>query len=87
LEAINDGFEPRGVNDHRHGAYGNWPRTGTQWVELAWEEPISTRRIDVYWWDDNRGVRLPAASRLFYWDGKDYVPVKGVSGLGVVGGR
>lgn len=87
LEAINDGFEPRGVNDHRHGAYGNWPRTGTQWVELAWEEPISTRKIDVYWWDDSRGVRLPVASRLLFWDGKEYVPVKGASGLGVVGGR
>ena len=24
LEAINDGFEPRGEGDHSHGAYGNW---------------------------------------------------------------
>ena len=26
VDAINDGFEPRGVGDHSHGAYGNWPR-------------------------------------------------------------
>lgn len=87
LEAVNDGFEPRGMDDHRHGAYGNWPRTGTQWVELAWSEPISTRRIDVYWWDDGRGVRLPVVCRLSSWDGKRFVAVQGAAGLGVAGGR
>jgi uncharacterized protein len=87
LGAINDGFEPRSVNDHSHGAYGNWPRTGTQWVELAWSRPIVTRKIDVYWWDDSQGVRLPLACRLLYWSGKRFVPVKGAVGLGVAGGR
>src|SRR5436190_2079039 len=36
LEAINDGVEPRNSRDHDHGAYGNWPRTGTQWVQYEW---------------------------------------------------
>jgi len=30
LNAVNDGFTPSHSNDKRHGAYGNWPRTGTQ---------------------------------------------------------
>ena len=87
LDAINDGFEPRAVNDHSHGCYGNWPKTGTQWVQYEWSQPISTSKIDVYWWDDSMGVRLPTACRLLYWDGTQFVPVQGALGLGVDGGR
>lgn len=87
LDAINDGFEPSGVNDKSHGCYGNFPKKGTQWVELAWSQPITTRKVDVYWWDDSHGVRLPAAARLLYWNEKELAPVKDATGLGVVGGR
>jgi DUF1680 family protein len=87
LAAINDGFEPKGIGDHSHGAYGNWPRTGTQWVQYDWSQPISTRQVAVYWWDDRQGVRLPKACRLLYWDGNAFVPVQGASGLGVLGGQ
>src|SRR6185369_15796427 len=68
LSAINDGFTPRRANDHSHGAYGNWPRTGTQWVQYDWSQDISTREVAVYWWDDRQGVRLPKSCRLSYWD-------------------
>ena len=87
LAAINDGFDPRSVGDHSHGAYGNWPQTGTQWVQYDWSQPISTRRVDVYWWDDSQGVRLPKACRLLYWDGQAFVPVQGAKGFGVLGGH
>ncbi|MGD0090412.1 MAG: beta-L-arabinofuranosidase domain-containing protein [Planctomycetota bacterium] len=87
LDAINDGFEPRGMGDHSHGCYGNWPQTGTQWVELDWSQPVGTSKTEVYWWDDGRGVRLPKACRLLFWDGKDFVAVKDAAGLGVEGGR
>ena len=87
LEAINDGFDPVAVDDHSHGCYGNWPKSGTQWVQYAWEQPISTRQMDVYWWDDARGVRLPAACRLFYWTNGHFLPVPQVQGLGVAGGQ
>lgn len=86
LGAINDGFAPQNVSDHSHGCYGNWPQTGRQWVELDWNLPISTKKIDVYWWDDSQGVRLPTASRLFYWDGHGFLPVPKAEGLGVKGG-
>jgi uncharacterized protein len=87
LDAINDGFDPRDSGDHRHGAYGNWPKTGTQWVEYQWSLPVSTSKIDVYWWDYHRGVRLPLACRLSYWNGTALVAVQQVAGLGVVGGH
>jgi len=83
LTAVNDGYIPAHSDDKSHGAYGNWPRTGTQWVQYEWDKPISTDRIEVYWFDDSRGVRLPKACRLLYWDGNQFVPVPNAKGLGV----
>src|SRR5688572_11186075 len=83
--ALNDGSTPRSSRDARRGSYGNWPNRGTQWVQYDWSRPIRTNRIEVYWWDDRRGVRLPKACRLKSWDGKDFTPVAGATGLGVAG--
>ena len=83
IHALNSGFDPENSNDKRHGAYGNWPMKGTQWVEYAWSQPIHTGKIDVYWFDDHNGVRLPKACRLKYFDGKQFVPVKNAKGLGL----
>ena len=69
VNALNDGIEPRRSGNRRDGSYGNWPRRNTQWVQYDWDVPISTNKIDVFWWDDRQGVRLPAAARLLYWDG------------------
>jgi len=87
LTALNDEYEPRSSRDRRRGAYGNWDRTGTQWVQYDWSRAISTNKIDIYWWADRRGVHLPKACRLKYWDGKDFVVVKNPSGLGVEGNK
>jgi len=83
LAALNDGFTPRNSLDNRHGSYGNWPNTGTQWVEYDWSQPISTKQMEVYWWDDNRGVRLPKSCRVKYWDGNLFVEITNATGLGV----
>lgn len=83
LGAINDGFEPANSHDTRHGEYGNWPQKGTQWVQYEWNRPISTRKIGVYWWNDRRGVRIPTACRLLFWDGEAFVPVPHPHGLGI----
>ena len=85
--AINDGFKLANSNDKRYGAYGNWPRKGTQWVQYEWSKPVHVDSIDVYWFDDRAGVRLPKAARLLYWDGKAFVPVKNPVGLGVEGNK
>ena len=84
ITALNDGSEPNDSNDKSHGAYGNWPRTGTQWVQYEWSQPISTRRMEVYWFDDGGGVRVPKACRLLSWDGHGFVPVNDAAGLGLV---
>src|SRR5882762_8800590 len=83
--ALNDGFVPRSSRDTRHRSYGNWPQKGTQWVQYDWTQPISTRQVEVYWWDDRQGVHLPKACRLKYWDGKEFIAVPNAVGLGVAG--
>src|SRR6185437_7263851 len=85
VAALNDGFDPRSSADRQHPAYGNWPQTNTEWVQYEWSRPISTKQIDVYWWASSRGrgVGVPKACRLLYWDGNDFVPVNNSSGLGV----
>jgi DUF1680 family protein len=83
LGAINSGYTPANSADHSHGAYGNWPQTGTQWVEYDWSQPITVNRVDVYWWADGAGISAPVACRLKYWDGANYVLVSNPSGLGV----
>ncbi|MFO8013638.1 MAG: glycoside hydrolase family 127 protein [Phycisphaerae bacterium] len=87
LAALNDGHAPDSSHVRGRGSYGNWPRKGTQWVQYDWSRPIRTHKIDVFWWDDRRGVRLPEACRLLYWDGDGFVPVENPSGLGVAADR
>jgi hypothetical protein len=41
LTALNDGHQPRASRDRRRGSYGNWNRTGTQWVQYEWAQPKS----------------------------------------------
>ncbi|MEJ5171247.1 MAG: beta-L-arabinofuranosidase domain-containing protein, partial [Fimbriimonadales bacterium] len=87
LSALNDGYEPRGSWDRGPAAYGNWPRRGTQWVEYRWPKPISTDRIEVYWFDDRGGVRLPSSCRLLAWTGGEWHPVQGAESVGLLGDR
>lgn len=87
IKALNDGYDPRHSDDKSKGAYGNWPRKDTQWVQYEWSQPISTRRIDVYWFNDNRGVRLPKECRLSYWNGSAFVAVANAQGLGLAGNK
>ncbi len=81
LAALKDEHTPRRSRDDSHGTYGNWPETGTQWVQYDWSQPVSTRKIEVYWWDDNRGVRLPKACRVKYWNGNEFVAITNEPGV------
>jgi alpha-L-rhamnosidase len=87
LDAVNDGFKPAHSNDKRYGAYGNWAHRGVHWVEYEWSKPVNVDSIDVYWFDDDAGVRLPKTSRLLYWDGKAFVSITNPVGLGVEGNK
>ncbi len=83
VTALNSGATPANSADNNAGMYGNWPKTDTQWVQYDWSQPVTTNRVDVYWWVDGQGVGAPKSARLLYWDGKAWAPVKNASGLGV----
>src|SRR5271168_3902735 len=83
LLALNDGFDPLNSRDQSHGSYGNWPHTDAQWVEYAWSKPVTTNRVEVYWWVDGEGVGAPVSYRVTYWNGSEFVPVSDAKGLGV----
>ena len=85
VTALNDGITPRNSADGRRGTYGNWPRTGSEWVQYEWSQPVATKQVDVYWWMDGQGVGAPKACRVLYWDGAKFVPVANATGLGVAG--
>ena len=59
LAALHDGHAPETSHVRGKGSYGNWPSKGTQWVQYDWPAPVRTRKVDVFWWDDRAGVRLP----------------------------
>lgn len=83
VEALNDGDTPANSLERGAGSYGNWPRQGLQWVQYEWTQPISTKAVEVYWWDDHQGVRLPQSCRLLAWQNGRFQPVAGAAGLGV----
>jgi DUF1680 family protein len=83
VSAMNDGFEPKNSADNEHGSYGNWPKVDTQWVQYEWSQPVTTNKVDVYWWIDGQGVGAPKSYRVTYWNGSEFVPVENASGLGI----
>jgi hypothetical protein len=83
LNGINDGHAPKKSVDSSKKTYGNWPKKDTQWVQYDWTAPVTTKTVAIFWLDDNRGIGVPNACRVLYWDGKKFVPVSNPKGLGV----
>ncbi|MDG4798039.1 discoidin domain-containing protein [Micromonospora sp. WMMD1082] len=80
VAALNDGIDPPSSNDTVNPRWGTWPNAGQQWAELTWPAAQTLRAAEVYFFDDNGGVRLPASWRLQYWTGTGYADVPGASG-------
>ena len=84
VAALNDGVDPPSSNDTVNPRWGTWPQTGQQWAELTWPSAQTLSSADVYFFDDNGGVRVPASWKLQAWNGSAYVDVGGASGYPVV---
>jgi hypothetical protein len=79
VTAINDGIDPPRSNDGANPRWGTWPQQGTQWVQLDWPSPVRVNKAEVYFFDDNGGVRVPASWKIQAWDGDSFEDVTGVS--------
>lgn len=85
LAGLNDGYTPTSSADRGHPVYGNWdnPNT-TQWVQYDWNQSHTIDRMDVYWFDDDEGIDVPASYTIQYWNGASWVNVSGASGYSVL---
>lgn len=68
LEAINNQKDPANSSDTSNHEYGNWPKTGLQWVQYDFDKAYTINSSDVYWWKDGQGIDLPKSWDLKYWD-------------------
>jgi hypothetical protein len=80
VNAINDGIDPPSSNDTVNPRWGTWPNEGEQWAQLTWPSTVQLARAEVYFFDDNGGIDLPASWKLQYWNGSAFVDVAGASG-------
>ncbi|MDI1461390.1 discoidin domain-containing protein [Catellatospora sp. KI3] len=80
--AINNGDEPTSSNwgaTNAGNRWGTWPNSGAQWAELQWSSAQSLTKAEVYFFDDEGGIDMPASWKLQYWNGTAYVDVPGAS--------
>ncbi len=77
VTAVNDGVDPPSSNDTVNPRWGTWPETGQQWAELTWPAAKTVNKADVYFFDDDQGIDMPASWKLQYWNGSAYVDVPG----------
>ena len=71
LNGINDpDFEPTSSNMGIGLGWGNWSQTtgSEHYVGFRWNEAVSVNAIDLYWYDDNGGTRVPSDFHLEYLD-------------------
>lgn len=87
LACLNDGKDRVNVHDSAVTAFDFGPKTGVQWVQYDWSEPVTLDRVDIYWHYDGWGLARPAAHRLLFWDGRAFVPVQDASGFGLADDR
>ncbi|GAA3791421.1 hypothetical protein GCM10022226_08010 [Sphaerisporangium flaviroseum] len=87
VAALNDGIDPPSSNDTVNPRWGTWPDQGEQWGELTWPSAVSLNRAQVYFFDDDEGIDLPASWKLQYWNGSAYVDVPGAGGYPVAGNQ
>ena len=65
--AVADGKVPSGSHDMSIPRWTSWPQTGkVQTVELTLTKSMPVGSVSVYWYNDDGGVKLPAAWRMEY---------------------
>jgi DUF1680 family protein len=86
--AAKDGIEPRSSHDNGPLSHFDWwpDRNVTEWCEYSWDEPVTIRKTQLYWWDDSTvggGCKVPASWKAFYKNGDEWKPVETSDSFGV----
>lgn len=70
LAAIADNQVPRSSSDTRLYRWTSWGKRGEdQWISITLEKPTAIQSVSVYWFDDNRGTKVPRQWSLEYETG------------------
>lgn len=85
LAAVNDGHEPKHSEDRSNSIYGNWVGDDGygvfNWVQYEWPAIHHLSGMAVYWFTDNGGLLPPDEAYAEYWNGDEWVRIKGKLGL------
>ena len=85
IRALYDGKDPISSADESYLYYRMRPESETMaWVEYEFKSPTKVSSARVYWFDDRRFCRLPAAWRVLYKDGATWTPVANIEPYVVV---
>ncbi len=71
LDGINNtSFEPTSSSMGTRLGWGNWSQTtgSEHYVGYTWAEPVTVGAMDIYWYDDGGGTRVPSAYKMQYMD-------------------
>jgi DUF1680 family protein len=82
FRALNDQYDPADSKDASASYLHWWPRRNTtEWVQYDFDTAYTISQSQVYWFDDGPwgGCRIPAAWKLYYKKGTEWVPVNNTS--------
>ncbi|MGJ7440643.1 galactose-binding domain-containing protein [Aquipuribacter sp. MA13-6] len=82
---VNEATTPPSSAPGAGNGWGNWGQqaNGTSlarqaWIRYAWDSPVLMTSTDIYWYDDNGGVRIPRPDTYvveYSTDGTEWSPV------------
>ncbi len=71
---INLDWEPEASNLKGTNSWGNYgcaPDADGHWVRYDWSKAVKTSSMQIYWYDDNGGLRVPKELKIQYLDVAD----------------
>ena len=82
---VNEATTPASSSPGTGNGWGNWgqPANGTSvataaWIRYQWQSPVRLQSTEIYWYDDNGGVRMPRPDTYtleYSNDGTTWTPV------------
>jgi DUF1680 family protein len=76
VEGLNDGLTS--AEDY---PFVRFPTAWRQdwWIQYEWVQPVSTSKMDIFFWTYNGSIPMPAEYHITYWNGKSFIPVSNAS--------
>ncbi len=76
VEGLNDGLTS--AEDYPFARFPTaWRKDW--WIQYEWVQPVSTSKMDIFFWTYNGSIPMPAEYRITYWNGKSFIPVSNAS--------